>query len=484
MGRKDDQVKIRGFRIELGEIESVLNASEQVSQGVVLAREDKQGTKRLIGYVVPAREFDKQKIQEYLSTKLPGYMVPAIWVELENLPLTPNGKLDRKALPDPDMTAQPAGYTAPRNEAEAKLAEIWQEFLGVEQVGIYDNFFELGGHSLLAMRVVSAINRKLSVLIGITILFVYPTVAELATYLITKNNKKKLRSLVPIKGSGNKPPLYIICGAGGTVFKFREFVNLLDHDQPVYGLQQFTENESVEEFPDTIEGIAARYIEEILSENPTGPYALSGHCLGGSIAFEMAIQLENMGKKVSMLAMFDADVKERKELNVASLNNFYHIPATIKRIIKTIPIKIKFELFLLTKHPKQAFQYKIRKGKLLFGNHPEPKPEHIPQAVFDKLTKKLTLALSNYQIKPYNGEIILFNATQKYFFIDVANKIIYKEMPVSYDRKYDWKNYAASIKTYNVKGEHSTIFYAINAKEFSQILQRHLDESLVADHAV
>ncbi len=159
LGRKDDQVKIRGFRIELGEIESVLEQSGLVKQAIVLAKEDKKGTKRLVGYVVPEGTFDKQAIQGYLHTKLPDYMVPGLWVELESIPLTPNGKLDRKALPDPDMTAQSAGYTAPRNETEADLAQTWQELLGVEQIGIYDNFFELGGDSILTIQVVSRMRR-------------------------------------------------------------------------------------------------------------------------------------------------------------------------------------------------------------------------------------------------------------------------------------------------------------------------------------
>src|SRR6185437_4365883 len=103
-GRIDDQVKIRGFRIELGEIETILNQSGLVTQSVVLAKEDSNGTKRLVGYVVSnQKEFDKQAIQKYLSAKLPDYMVPALWVELAAIPLTPNGKTDKKALPDPEI---------------------------------------------------------------------------------------------------------------------------------------------------------------------------------------------------------------------------------------------------------------------------------------------------------------------------------------------------------------------------------------------
>jgi acyl carrier protein len=179
----DDQVKIRGYRIELGEIESVLNQSGLIAQSVVLAKEDGNGNKRLVGYVVTEEKFEKQTIQNYLGTKLPDYMVPAIWVELENIPLTPNGKIDRKALPDPEITDLKTEYVAPRNEIEVKLAAIWQELLKTERAGIYDNFFEVGGHSLLAMRVVSAIARDLSVSIPINILFQFSSISGLSKYI-------------------------------------------------------------------------------------------------------------------------------------------------------------------------------------------------------------------------------------------------------------------------------------------------------------
>jgi amino acid adenylation domain-containing protein/non-ribosomal peptide synthase protein (TIGR01720 family) len=182
LGRIDDQVKIRGYRIELGEIESLLNESGQVSRAVVLAKSDSNGNKRLVGYVVPQGTFDKQKIQNYLRMKLPDYMVPALWIELEQLPLTPNGKIDRKALPDPDMADMVKTYTAPRNETEAKLAGIWQELLGVERVGIYDNFFELGGHSLLVMRAVYLIQKELLVSIPVHMLFQFTSISDLSKY--------------------------------------------------------------------------------------------------------------------------------------------------------------------------------------------------------------------------------------------------------------------------------------------------------------
>jgi len=187
-GRIDEQVKIRGYRIELGEIESILNQSDQISQGVVLAKGDSKGNKRLVGYVVTKAEFDKQAIQRYLSSKLPEYMVPAIWIGLDSMPLTPSGKIDRKALPDPELTGTLTEYVAPRNVTEAKLAEIWQELLGLERVGIHDNFFELGGNSLLVMRAVSSIRKELSISIPIDVLFQFTCISDLSKYLEIQNS--------------------------------------------------------------------------------------------------------------------------------------------------------------------------------------------------------------------------------------------------------------------------------------------------------
>src|SRR6185437_12211853 len=109
-------------------------------------------------YVVSAN-FDKQKLQSYLGAKLPEYMVPQLWIELESIPLTPNGKTDRKALPDPELTDRTTEYTAPRNATEQALTDIWGELLGIEKVSIYDNFFDLGGHSILMIQVVSRMRR-------------------------------------------------------------------------------------------------------------------------------------------------------------------------------------------------------------------------------------------------------------------------------------------------------------------------------------
>ncbi|MDT7655186.1 MAG: hypothetical protein QOI36_6597, partial [Pseudonocardiales bacterium] len=158
LGRVDDQVKIRGFRIELGEIEAALGTHPDINEVVVVAREDQPGTKRLVAYLVPTGPDTPStaELRDHLTQSLPDYMVPALFVTLDDLPLGPTGKLDRKALPAPDQLTTPvAEYIAPRTDTERILADIWAQVLGVDRVGVEDNFFELGGDSILSIQVVS-----------------------------------------------------------------------------------------------------------------------------------------------------------------------------------------------------------------------------------------------------------------------------------------------------------------------------------------
>ena len=180
LGRMDHQVKIRGFRIELGEIESVLGQHPEVDQAIVVAQEERSGERRLVAYVVGSAKLSGPVLRKYLREKLPDYMVPSVFVRIEQAPLTPNGKLDRRALPEPDVDTEGVASTGPRDALEDILCGIWAEVLRREQVGINQNFFELGGHSLLATRVISRIRDLLELEVPLRVLFEGPTVAELA----------------------------------------------------------------------------------------------------------------------------------------------------------------------------------------------------------------------------------------------------------------------------------------------------------------
>ncbi len=184
LGRKDHQVKLRGYRIELGEIESALAAHPRIKHAVAMVREDGAAEKRLVAYVVPqdlATPLDTNELRAHLQGKLPAYMVPAAWVELNELPLTANGKVNRQALPAPQRRSE--SQRTPRTPREETLCEILAEVLSMERVGIDDDFFALGGHSLMATRVVSQVRAALGVELSLRTIFAAPTVGEMSRHL-------------------------------------------------------------------------------------------------------------------------------------------------------------------------------------------------------------------------------------------------------------------------------------------------------------
>ncbi|MGG4216520.1 amino acid adenylation domain-containing protein, partial [Paenibacillus alvei] len=184
LGRIDHQVKIRGYRIELGEVESQLLKVESVREAVVTARADETGQKQMVAYYVARQEIGVSELRSELGRELPSYMVPSYFVQLEQMPLSPNGKIDRKALPAPEGSLQTgADYVAPRTWVEVKLAHIWQDVLGLTQVGVKENFFEIGGHSLRATTLASKIHKELNKPLPLRSIFEAPTIEQLATVL-------------------------------------------------------------------------------------------------------------------------------------------------------------------------------------------------------------------------------------------------------------------------------------------------------------
>jgi acyl carrier protein len=177
---------VRGFRVEPGEIEARLGAHPDVSETVVVAREDSPGQKSLVAYVVPhdERAPSSAELRAFLADQLAEYMVPAAFVVLPALPLTPNGKLDRQALPAPDQAALATrAYEPSLGEVETTLAAIWQQLLGIERVGRHDHFFELGGHSLLAVQLMTRIRESFGIEVLLKSLFDGPLLSQLADHL-------------------------------------------------------------------------------------------------------------------------------------------------------------------------------------------------------------------------------------------------------------------------------------------------------------
>jgi acyl carrier protein len=197
LGRADHQVKIRGYRVELGEIETQLTGHESVREAVVIAREDTPGDVRLVAYVIPSTGVttDAESFRTHLREKLPEYMIPARYVEMETFPFTPNNKIDRNALPaieESIPSRQQKPEAVPTNEIEKTILDIWHEVLGTSSAGIEDNFFDLGGHSLLAVQAHRKLTAAIESKITIVDLFRYPTVKALAAYIGNRDDGENL----------------------------------------------------------------------------------------------------------------------------------------------------------------------------------------------------------------------------------------------------------------------------------------------------
>jgi amino acid adenylation domain-containing protein len=302
VGRADQQVKLRGFRIELGEIEAVMRETPGVRDAVVSLREDLGVAPVLVGYVVG----QPHEMRAHLARRLPEYMIPARFVELEALPLSANGKVDRKALPRPARDSR--AWEAPRPGSEEIMAGVWKQLLGIERIGRHDNFFELGGHSLRATQVVSRIRTLLGVELPLAAFFRAPDLAGLAAELESAGVASRNSSVVQLRRSTeDNVPIVLIHAIGGNILSYLNLTAYLGNDRTILAIQA-PPLPALATFQN-LEELAAHYVERLLSTHPHSCYALAGWSFGGLIALEMARLLGNP----STVTLIDTHIGEPGE---------------------------------------------------------------------------------------------------------------------------------------------------------------------------
>ncbi len=307
LGRADEQVKLRGYRIELGDIEAKLRDCDGVHDAVTALKGS--GTSAfLAAYVVPddaVDELDLVEVRRHIGRELPDYMMPTTIDVIPLVPLSPAGKVDRRLLPEPERQLPADSFRPPRTRTELQLTLIWERLLQVSPIGADDDFFELGGHSLAVARLIGAIDREFGAQIPAQAVFSTATLSALAAQIDQAGPRRPLDVLVPLRDGGPKTPLFCIHPAGGHVFGFVALAGRGDPERPFIAIQCPNLDPEAVAITD-VPRLAARYVAEIRSRQPDGPYLLAGWSFGGVVAYEVANQLQAAGQEVALLCMFDS----------------------------------------------------------------------------------------------------------------------------------------------------------------------------------
>ncbi|MEL7037607.1 MAG: condensation domain-containing protein [Cyanobacteria bacterium J06592_8] len=345
-------------------------------------------------------------------------------------------------------------YISPRNSTELKLAQLWSQVLGIESIGVRDNFFDLGGKSLMAMSLFTQIEQTFGKTLPLTTLLNAPTIEKLAEILAENESSQTWSSLVPLQPHGSKPPFFCIHGQQGNVLNLRELAQSLSIDQPFYGLQaQGLDGKQMPYF--TIEEMATHYLAEIRTVQPHGPYFLGGNSMGGTIAFEMAQQLEQQGEKVAVLVMFDTFNKNAFPRLVFRKQHY------LKYLSQLGVSKLFTEVKDLTKRQLQVLFCKLY---LHFG---KSLPHHLSRAIVAEANMQAKWA---YKPQVYSGKITLFQAEKAAQFnkFYLPNKADWETR----DPQHGWGDLTTQkLEIYEVPGDHYSIFDRPNVQVLAETLK-------------
>lgn len=440
LGRNNDQVKINGVRIEPKELVSIVLQHKEVSDCIVTKKTDSHGHDYLACYLTfkPFKPINVADIKKHLKSKIPTYMLPKVYIPIDEIPLTANGKVDIGALPEANFkeTVEVDLSEGDLLENERELLLIWQMVLEINQIDINDNFFDMGGGSLLALKLITIIHEKLGASMRIRDIFDYPTVKLQAEYIKNTCQLKTYGSeninyipnpMILLQSQGLKKPLFLIHPIGGTVFWFSQLSKLLGSSRPIYGIQ----DPSIDlEKPvlTSIEEMASFYLSHIRKIQPSGPYLIGGASFGATIAAEISCQLAKTNESISSIIVLDGWGVYPNTL----LDDNY------------------FRTSMLRQHDELKVDFKR------YGLPP-------PEIMFDIQWNRLNL-LWKYKLDLIEHPIVLFKSKEVMpVFLDI-------DAPNNH-----WENFTNKvIKTILVPGNHETMFQEPHVYELSRLLKSYL----------
>ena len=367
------------------------------------------------------------------------------WIRRESLQDTQPKKVGSSSLhARPNL---PNSYFAPRNNVEQTIANIWQDLLGIEQVGIHDNFFELGGDSLLAVRLFAQIKKILGKNLTLATLFQAPTVNQQAS-ILHQEEQTPLSSVVAIQTGGFKRPLFCIVNLVG----FVDLARLLGQDQPFYGLT-LPDLDHIQNPHTAVKDIAAHLIRELRTVQPEGPYLLAGHCFGSIVAFEIAQQLQAQGQKVALLALLEPMDMFPANFVSSQVNRFvFHL----RKVLQLAPAD---QLTYILEKARKIKANMTSKVRILYDN--EAKQSHDTRGAI----------ISSYILQPYQGRITLFLPTDTY-----------QSLSPEHDPRLYWKQLAAGgVEIYEVPGDHAGLLEEPHIQVIAEKLRACLDQVQTKD---
>ena len=369
------------------------------------------------------------------------------------------------------------GDEMPRDQLETSIAVIWEEILGVSQIGRTAEFEDVGGDSLMAVRLFARIEETLGVSLPLTTIMETRTIAALADVLRKHEKRAPTACLVPLQPRGSMTPLYCMHAAGGNVLFYRDLARHLGPEQPVYGFQAYGLDGRNPPHV-RVEDMAHHYIREMREFQPNGPYFLCGSSFGGLVAFEMARQLERQGQSVGMLALFDT---------YGPNYPVYLAPATsIKRKLYRIAQRVHHhwsDLRLLPNGKRLAYiAAKAHKARNQFRRKWKRNRNDIARKFLEKTGRPLpvqlrktqnsiSLALSRYQFGPYSGNIILYRASNQPIGIEPNPTLGWESI------------HGARVEAYEVPGFHGAITVDPHAFFLAMALQPRLERAMNSTNA-